>query len=109
MTDNTLHLDGQAFEREVASATGVALVDFWAEWCGPCLALGPTVDKLAEDFAGQATVAKVQVDENPELAERFGIRSIPTLIFFRDGQEVDRVVGALPYTEIEAKLRGLAA
>ncbi|MEM7305095.1 MAG: thioredoxin [Planctomycetota bacterium] len=109
MTENTLQLDDRGFDREITQSKGAALVDFSAEWCAPCRALGPTVDAVANDFAGRATVAKVQVDDSPELANRFGVRSIPTLIFFRDGEEVDRVVGALSYAELQERLSGLAA
>ena len=109
MNDNTLQLNQDSFETQVQSAGGPVVVDFWAEWCGPCRALGPVVDKLADEFAGQATVAKVDVDKNPELAQRFGVRSIPTLVFFQDGREVDRVVGALSYSDLQQRLSGLTA
>jgi thioredoxin 1 len=72
---------------------GVVLVDFWAEWCGPCRRLAPTVDALASDFQGRATVAKMNVDENPNVPARFAIRGIPTLMVFKDGQLADTIVG----------------
>lgn len=108
MSTTTLPLDGPAFEREVVNASGVTLVDFWAPWCGPCRALAPSLERLAVAFSGRAKVGKVEVDQNPELAERFGVRSIPTLVFFRDGREVDRIVGNLPYPTLEERLARLA-
>ncbi len=79
---------------------GVALVDFWASWCGPCMMLAPTIDEIAEDFAGRAGVYKVNVDDEGELAARFGIMSIPTLIVFRDGEVFDKLVGVVPKENI---------
>jgi len=108
MNTTTLHLDAEAFDRTVAEP-GVTLVDFWATWCGPCRALAPTVERLADEFAGRAQVAKVDVDAHPALAERFGVLSIPTLLFFRDGAEVARVVGNQSYDTLKARLEQLAA
>ena len=72
------------------------MVDFWASWCGPCRMLGPTIEKLADQYEGKAIVGKVNTDEQPALAQRFGIMSIPTVIFFKDGREIDRKVGVMP-------------
>ena len=107
VTAKTLPLDGPAFEREVVNNPGLTLVDFWAAWCSPCRALLPSLERLATSFAGRAKVAKVEVDANPDLAQRFGVRSIPTLVFFRDGREVDRIVGNLPYPTLEERLARL--
>lgn len=108
MSATTLPLDGWTFDREVGQPGSVTLVDFWAPWCGPCRALAPSLERLATDFAGRAKVAKVDVDSNPDLAGRFGVRSIPTLVFFRDGREVERVVGNVPYAQLQATLTRLA-
>jgi thioredoxin 1 len=89
----------------VANSDKRVLVDFWAEWCGPCRMVGPVVERIAEAYEGQAVVGKVDVDTNPETAMKFGIRSIPTLLFFKNGQLVDRVVGAASQVVLEDKLK----
>src|SRR5437868_6696376 len=82
------------FEQTVIKATGLVLVDFWAEWCGPCKRLGPTVDALATDYAGKITVGKMNIDDNPKVPERYQIRGIPTILIFKGGQVVESVIGA---------------
>ena len=88
------------FEDEVIKAEVPVLVDFWAPWCGPCKMIAPLLEQLAEEMAGVAHVAKVNVDENGDLANRFGIRSIPTLVVFKEGKMVDQVVGAAPKEQL---------
>ena len=97
------HLKQADFDAAV-NAAELAVVDFWADWCGPCKMLAPTVEKLAESYAGRVLVAKVNVDEEPELARRFGVMSIPTLVFLRRGTEVDRKVGVQPAEALTAAL-----
>jgi thioredoxin 1 len=84
--------------------TGVTLVDFWAEWCGPCRRLAPAVDAIATEYDGRATVAKMNVDENPNVPNRFMIRGIPTLLIFKNGQLADQIIGLVPKEEIARKL-----
>lgn len=97
---NTLTLNSDDFEREVEQSSEPVLVDFWAEWCPPCKVMGPTIDELAGEFDGRATIAKVDVDSNTELAQRFNIQSIPTMILFVDGQEIERHVGIVPKAKL---------
>lgn len=85
------------------------LVDFWAEWCGPCKMIGPAVEELASEYEGQAVVAKLNVDENPEVTVRYGVRSIPTLLVFKNGQIVDKQIGAVPKSVLAGKLKAQVA
>lgn len=100
-----LEITDANFEELVQNADKPVLVDFWAEWCGPCRMVGPVVERIAEAYESQAVVGKVDVDMNPETAMKFGIRSIPTLLFFKNGQLVDRVVGAVSQVVLEDKLK----
>lgn len=90
-----VHLTDDSFDDTIKNAKGPVLVDFWAAWCGPCKMIAPYLDQLAGEMEGQATIAKVNVDENGDLSARFGIRSIPTLMVFKDGRVVDQTIGAL--------------
>jgi thioredoxin 1 len=107
-THGTLHLTEAAFDQTLASRKEAVVVDFWAEWCGPCKAIAPILDELAGEYAGRVTIAKVNVDEHPGLAARFQVRSIPTLLFFKQGQVVDQVIGAVPKAQIKKRLDAVA-
>jgi thioredoxin 1 len=97
------------FQRDVLNSFQPVLVDFWAPWCGPCHVLAPTIAELAVEFDGQAAVGKVNVDDNPHLAAQYGIRSIPTVLLFKEGQVVDQTVGVVPKQVLAAKLRALVS
>jgi thioredoxin 1 len=92
------------FKAEILESDKVALVDFWAAWCGPCMMLGPVIEELAGDYAGKAVIAKLNVDENPNTAAQYGIRSIPSLLVFKNGQVVDQMLGAMPKNMIAKKI-----
>ncbi len=98
------HLDESSFNTTIISHPGLSLVDFWAEWCGPCKRIGPIIDQIADENVGKVKVAKVDVDSNQSLAAKFGIQSIPTLLFFKNGKIVDQILGAVPKSEIQAKI-----
>lgn len=104
----TIELTDSTFDQTIKSDKPV-LVDFWAEWCGPCKMIGPVVEELAGEYEGKAVVAKLNVDENPETAAKFGIRSIPTLLVFKGGQVVDKQVGAVPKSVLAQKLAAQVA
>ena len=89
---------------EKALGGGVAVVDFWAEWCGPCRLIGPIVDELATEYEGKATIAKVNVDHNPEVSMKYGVRSIPTILFIKDGEVVDKHVGTATKATLQEKI-----
>ena len=92
----TIHLTERNFDEALVATQGLVMVDFWAEWCGPCRAIAPVLEELAAASEGRVTLMKVNVDENPGLAARYAIRSIPTILFFKKGAIVDRVLGAAP-------------
>ncbi len=91
---NVLTATDANFQTEVMAQAGLTLVDFWAEWCGPCRALGPTIEAIADEYQGKVRVAKLNVDENPAAAQAFRIRSIPTVVLVKDGQVLDQMLGA---------------
>ena len=104
-TAEPVHVSDETFDEMVLQAPVPALVDFWAPWCGPCRMVAPIVEDLARDYHGRAMIAKINTDENVQVAGRLGIMGIPTLIVFKDGKEVDRVIGYASRRELECKLR----
>ncbi len=106
----TKHISDNEFDSAVSAADGMpVLVDFWAEWCGPCKQLSPILDELAKEMAGALTVAKVNIDENPESPQKYGVRGIPTLILFKGGKPVATKVGSLPKSQLVEWLNGALA
>ena len=106
-SEKIVTLTAENFEAEVIQSTTPVLVDFWAEWCGPCRMVGPVVEELAGDYDGKAVVGKVNVDHNSDVSQRFGIRNIPTIIFLKNGEVVDKSVGAVPKNVLVEKLDAL--
>ncbi len=104
-----INVTDATFDEQVAKSEGVTVVDFWAPWCGPCRMVGPVIEELAEEYEGQVRFAKVNVDESPETAGAFGIRSIPTIGFFRDGEPVGGVVGAYPKDALQQVIEEVLA
>lgn len=100
-SDNVLQLSDDSFESQVLKSDVPVLVDFWASWCAPCKAIAPVVDSLAEEYGGKIKIGKLNVDENPATPGQYGVRGIPTLILFKDGNIVDQVVGAVPKNQLE--------
>jgi thioredoxin 1 len=99
-----LEFTDTSFKTEIAG-NQLTMVDFWAEWCGPCRAIGPVVEALANDYAGLVKVGKVNVDNNPNLSVKYGITSIPCILFFKNGEVVDKQIGAVPRSILESKLK----
>ena len=104
-----VELTDSNFEELVEKSDKPVLVDFWAEWCGPCRMVGPVVEELASEYDGKAVIGKVNVDNNPNISAKFGIRNIPTLLFFKGGEIVDKQVGAAPKSALEDKLKAQLA
>ena len=98
----TVKVDNSNFQASVIDSTEPVVVDFWAEWCGPCKMIGPSLDEISNEMAGKVKIAKLNIDENPELAAKFGVRSIPTLMMFKGGEVADIKVGAAPKTALSA-------
>lgn len=103
-SEHIVHIQGENWQSEVLQSTIPVLVDFWAEWCGPCKAIAPALDELAEELAGRLKIAKVNVDENQQLAGEFGIRSIPTLLVMKDGVVQEQMVGAMSKADLKSKV-----
>lgn len=106
MSDNIVYLSDASFEQEVIKSDMPVLVDYWAEWCGPCRMIAPILDEIASEYAGRVKVAKLNIDENPTTPPKYGIRGIPTLMLFKDGNVAATKVGALSKSQLAAFLNG---
>lgn len=104
MSANIVHVSDQSFEQEVLKASGPVLVDFWAEWCGPCKMIAPILDEIAEEYTGKVKIIKLNIDENPATPPKYGIRGIPTLMLFKDGNVEATKVGAVSKSQLTAFL-----
>lgn len=104
----TVNISDQDFEKDVLKAEGPVLVDFWAEWCGPCKQIGPLLDELSDELKGKITIAKVNIDQNPNTPQKYGVRGIPTMIIFKNGQVVSTKVGALQKSKIAEWIASVA-
>ncbi len=100
----TKKITDQSFADDVINAAGPVLVDFWAEWCGPCKMIGPSLEEISDELAGKVTIAKINIDENPDAPTRFGVRGIPTMILFKDGAPAATKVGAAPKSALKGWL-----
>ena len=105
----TKHVSDEEFEGTVINSSQPILVDFWAEWCGPCKQIGPILDEIANEMQGKLTVAKVNIDNNPESPQRYGVRGIPTMILFKDGKPLATKVGSMPKTQLVEWLNSFVA
>jgi len=107
MGENSVKVTTDTWEQEVMQADGLVLVDFWAVWCGPCQMVAPVVEEIAAEYTGKLKVVKLNTDENPDIASKYRIMGIPTLMFFKNGAAVDSVVGAVPKAQLKSKVDGL--
>jgi thioredoxin 1 len=105
----TIKVDNSNFDTQVLQASEPVVVDFWAEWCGPCKMIAPALEEISAELSGKVTIAKLNIDENPEIAARFGIRSIPTLMMFKDGEIADMRIGAQPKSALASWIQGNVA
>ena len=106
MSANTVAVTDESFARDVLQAPGPVLVDFWAEWCGPCKQIAPALEEIGAEMQGRVTIAKVNIDENPQSPNNYGVRGIPTLILFKDGKPAATQVGAVPRSQLKKWVEG---
>lgn len=104
MAEGILNVTTASWDKEVLQSDKLVMVDFWAVWCGPCRMIAPTIEELAKEYEGKITVAKLNTDENPDIASKYKIMGIPTVIFFKNGEKVDQVVGAVPKPQLKSKI-----
>lgn len=107
MAEGIVTATSQNWDKEILGGDTLVVVDFWAVWCGPCRMIAPTIEELAKEYAGKVKVAKLNTDENPDIASRYKIMGIPTVMFFKGGEKVDQIVGAVPKTQLKAKVDSL--
>lgn len=107
MAEGIVELTSATWDDEVLKNSGLVMVDFWAVWCGPCRMIAPSIEELAKEYTGKLKVGKLNTDENSEIASRYKIMGIPTVMFFKDGQKVDQIVGAVPKPQLKAKIDSL--
>lgn len=107
MAEGVIVLTSNTWEQEVLKSNGLVVVDFWAAWCGPCRMVAPTIEELAKEYAGRVKIGKLNTDENADIASKYKIMGIPTIMFFKDGEKVDQIVGAVPKQQIKAKIDSL--
>jgi len=107
MAEGVMEVTTATWEKDVLGSEKLVMVDFWAVWCGPCRMVAPTVEELAKEYADKITVAKLNTDENPDIASRYKIMGIPTIMFFKGGEKLDQIVGAVPKPQLKAKLDAL--
>lgn len=101
----TVEFTDANFQSKVLSSSKLSVVDFWAPWCGPCRAVGPVIEDLAKEYSGKVNIGKLNVDDNPNISEKYSIRSIPTLLFIKNGKVVDKLVGVYPKSKLEKKIK----
>lgn len=107
MAEGVIAITSASWESEVLQSKGLVVVDFWAVWCGPCRMVAPTIEELAKEYAGRVKVGKLNTDENSDIASKYKVMGIPTIMFFKDGQKVDQIVGAVPKQQIKSKIDAL--
>ncbi len=107
MAEGVLDVTSSTWDTEVIKAQGIVMIDFWAPWCAPCRMVSPTVEELAKEYGGRMKFMKLNTDENPEIASKYNIMGIPTLMFFRDGRSLDSIVGAVPKQQLKSKIDSL--